>query len=136
MALQPQAGSPPLDRAMAGASAEKRQRDLKELEEMQKDLTASMRGGQAPDPKKVEAMLNQLKQKHGSTVAGVNLDVVIKNLQVAQELQVLALEIQRESAKPGGGDKQKMQAYIAQLTKLQSQLRTDITVPPTASAAK
>lgn len=103
---------------------------------MQQQISVAMRGGQQADPKHVEALLLQLKSKHGSTVAGVNLDVVIGNLQVAQEIQVLALEMQRESAKPGGGDNKKMQGLLEQLTKLQLRLRTDISVPQVPAAKK
>ncbi len=67
---------------------------------------------------------------------GVNLDAVISNLQTAQEIQALAQEIQQESAKPGGGDGKKMQAYVAQLTKLQSRMRMDISVPQKPEATK
>ena len=133
VALPGQALGGPLVSAASAAAA---QRDFQELEKMQQELADSMRGGQQPDPKRVEALLNQLKQKHGSTVAGVNLDVVISNLQVAQEIQVLALDMQRESAKPGGGDIKKVQVYVEQLTKLQSRLRTDVSAPQVQPAAK
>lgn len=125
------------DRSLGAASSSAvNQRDLQQLEKMQQELTQAMQGGQQPDPKQVEALLNQLKQKHGSTVAGINLDVVIINLKVAQEIQVLALDMQRESAKPGGGDIKKMQAYVEQLTKLQLRLRTDVSAPQTSPTAK
>jgi hypothetical protein len=73
-----------------------------------------------------------LKQKHGAMVGGVNLDLVMNNLQVSQDIQALALEMQRESAKSGGGNSKKMQAYLSQLQTLQSQLRLDISTPPGA----
>lgn len=103
---------------------------------MQQELANAMRDGKQPDPKKVAEMLTRLKEKHGSTVAGVNLDAVISNLQTATEMQALALEIQHESAKPGGGDGKKMQGYVAQLTKLQSRMRMDISVPQKPEATK
>ena len=120
----------PADKAAAA------QRESKELEQMQLEIAEMLRNGKQPDPKRVAEMLTSLKQKHGAIVAGVNLDVVLNNLQVAQEIQTLALEIQRESSKPGGGDSKKMQAYVAQLTKLQAQMRMDITVPQKPVAAK
>lgn len=112
------------------------QRELKELETMQQELAGALRDGKQPDPKKVAELLTRLKEKHGATVNGVNLDAVISNLQTAQEIQALAQEIQQESAKPGGGDGKKMQAYVAQLTKLQSRMRMDISVPQKPEATK
>lgn len=120
----------PADKAAAA------QRESRELERMQLEIAEMLRDGKQPDPKRVAAMLTSLKQKHGAIVAGVNLDVVLNNLQVAQEIQTLALEIQRESSKLGGGDSKKMQAYVAQLTKLQAQMRMDITVPQKPAVAK
>ena len=132
----PQAGSPINGLPSPAGSAAGVPYDRKALEKMQQELAASMRAGQQPDPKQVEALLNELKQKHGPTVAGVNLDVVIKNLQIAQQMQALAFEIQRETVKPGGGDSKRMQGYMQQLTKLQSQLGGDITVPKTPEVTK
>lgn len=126
---QNQLNSQPMPAAPAAAAQ-------RELEKMQQELAASVRDGKQPDPKKVAEMLNLLKEKYGSTVAGVNLDAVISNLQTAQEMQALALEIQHESAKPGGGDSKKMQGYVAQLTKLQSRMRMDISVPQKPVPAK
>lgn len=131
-----QADKPLNGQPMAAGPATASQRELKELEKLQQELTESMREGKQPDPKKVAEMLNRLKEKHGSTVVGVNLDAVISNLQTAQDMQALALEIQHESGKPGGGDSKKMQGYIAQLTKLQSRMRMDISVPQKPEASK
>lgn len=131
-----QADKPLNGQPMTAGPAAASQRELKELEKLQQELTDSMRDGKQPDPKKVAEMLNRLKEKHGSTVAGVNLDAVISNLQTAQDMQALALEIQHESGKPGGGDSKKMQGYIAQLTKLQSRMRMDISVPQKPEASK
>ena len=120
----------PADKAAAA------KRESRGVEQMQLEIAEMLRDGKQPDPKRVAELLTSLKQKHGAIVAGVNLDVVLNNLQVAQEIQTLALEIQRESGKPGGGDSKKMQAYAAQLTKLQAQMRMDITVPQKPAAAK
>lgn len=120
----------PADKAVAA------QRESRELEQMQLEIAEMLRDGKQPDPKRIAEMLTSLKQKHGAIIAGVNLDAVLNNLQVAQEIQTLALEVQRESGKPGGGDSKKMQAYVAQLTKLQAQMRMDITVPQKSAATK
>lgn len=120
----------PADRATAA------QRESRELEQMQLEISEMLRDGKQPDPKRIAEMLTSLKQKHGAVVAGVNLDAVLNNLQVAQEIQTLALEVQREGNKPGGGDSKQMQAYVAQLTKLQAKMRMDITVPQKPAAAQ
>lgn len=115
------------------------QRDLKELEKIKMELSDAMRDGKQADPKKVVEALVKLKQMNGSAVSGVNLDAVINNVEKAQEMQALALEMQRESNKPGGPDRKALLAYVEQLKKLQAQVRTDFSVPQkpvSAMAAK
>jgi hypothetical protein len=101
--------------------------DAKEMERMQQEISALQSSGKPPDPKRVEEMLTTLRQTHGPIAGGINLDIVINNLQVSQKMQTLALDMQAESNKPGGGSTAKMQGYMEQLNKLQSQMRTDIT---------
>ncbi len=101
--------------------------DAKEMERMQQEISALQSSGKPPDPKRVVEMLTTLRQTHGPIAGGINLDIVINNLQVSQKMQTLALDMQAESTKPGGGNTAKMQGYMEQLNKLQSQMRTDIT---------
>ncbi len=126
--------SVPLDKAPSKDG----ERDLKELERMQSELATSVRDGKQPDHKKVADLLNKVKQMRGPVVGGVNLDAVLNNLEKAGEMQTLALEMQRESAKPGGPDRKALLANVEKLKKLQSEIRNDISVPqaPVAGAAK
>jgi hypothetical protein len=133
---QQQSGMPDKNQPAPAGTAASAPHELKELEKMQQALAESMRGGKQPDTRQVLELLNQMKQKYGSTAGGVNLDAVITNLQVAQDIQVVAVEMQTESAKSGGGDRKKLQSSMEKLTKLQSQLRTDIAAPNTLGNTK
>jgi hypothetical protein len=106
--------------------------DAQATEKLAERLAELEQSGAQADPKKIAETLAALKQKHGAMVGGVTLDLVMNNLQVSQDIQALALEMQRESAKSGGGNSKKMQAYLSQLQTLQSQLRLDISTPPGA----
>lgn len=118
------------------ANAAGAQQNLIKLKTMQQDLAASIRDGKQPDPKKVVALLTEIKRTNGSTVAGVNLDAVLNNLEQSQKIQALAVEIQHETAKSGGPDKKVLAAYFEKLKQLQSQLRMDISAPQKTEAAK
>jgi murein L,D-transpeptidase YcbB/YkuD len=127
----------PLESALnSPASAVGAQQNLIKLKTMQQELAASMRDGKQPDPKKVVALLTEIKRTNGSTVAGVNLDAVLNNLEQSQKIQALAIEIQHENAKPGGPDKKVLAAHFEKLKQLQSQLRMDISAPQKTEAAK
>lgn len=128
----PPGASAPVDMRAAG----QRQRDLIELKKMHTELAVSMREGRPVDPKKVAEALAKLKQIYGSTVAGVNLDAVITNVEKAQEMQALAMEIQREAGKAGGPDRKVLLAQVDKLKKLQSQLRTDVAAVPKPAPAE
>jgi hypothetical protein len=106
--------------------------DAQATEKLAERLAELQQSGAQADPKKIAETLAALKQQHGAMVGGVNLDLVMNNLQVSQDIQALALEMQRESAKSGSVNSKKMQAYLSQLQNLQSQLRLDISTPPGA----
>lgn len=98
-----------------------------ELQKFQDELLATVQSGN-PDAKKLKEILTRLKQTQGNTVGGVNVDVLLNNLEKSQQIQDVATQLQKESQKPGGPDQRKMQDYMDSLKKLQAQMRTDVMV--------
>lgn len=98
-----------------------------ELQKFQDELLATVQSGN-PDSKRLKEILTRLKQTQGNTVGGVNVDVLLNNLEKSQQIQDVAAQLQKESQKPGGPDQRKMQEYMDSLKKLQAQMRTDVMV--------
>lgn len=105
------------------------------LQQIQAELQALTAGGRQPTPAEVERVLAKLQDNQGSAVvAGVNLEVLRHNLRVAEQMRVLALEVQRLSAQPTPENTARMQQLSAQLMQLQGQLQPDIrTAAPLSS---
>jgi uncharacterized membrane protein len=99
-----------------------------ELDGIQTELLAAMQT-QKPDTKRMIEILNRLKQSPDTKVSGINIDVLINNMEKSQQMQDLAAEIQKESTKPGGVDTKRLQEQVERLKKLQSQVRTDVLLP-------
>jgi hypothetical protein len=106
-----------------------REKDVQDMQQFQRELQQATVNGK-PDPKKMIEAFERLKQARGSIVGGMNVDVMINNLQKAQQMQDLAAEIQKEANKGGAQDPKKMQDYMDRLHKLQAQLRTDVMAAP------
>lgn len=119
----------PAPAAGAAVTALERQRAL---EKMQVDLASAARDVNHTDPKKVIALLTEMKKTYGSTVAGVNLDAMLNNVEKAQAMKIVAENIQLEAKKPGGPNRAALLAEMEQLKQLQAQMRTDISVPQTS----
>jgi hypothetical protein len=109
-----------------------REKELQDMQQFQLELQQATVNGK-PDPKKMIEVFERLKQTRGPVVGGVNVDVMINNLEKAQQMQDLAAEIQKEANKGGTQDPKKMQDYMDRLRKLQSQLRTDVMVAPASA---
>lgn len=122
--------------ALAGAprsEAAQSKSDLADINKMQDELLAIVQSGN-PDTKKLAEVLHRLKQTQGANVGGVNVDVLINNLEKSQQLQDLSVEMQKEAQKPGGPDQKKMQENVERLKKIQAQMRTDVMVPNAGGA--
>ncbi len=130
----PTSGSHQTTSATGVTGASRTKPNLAELEKMQVELLAAVQSGK-PDVKKLSEVLHRLKQTQGANVGGVNIDALINNLEKSQQLQDLSMEMQKETQKVGGPDQKKMQDNIERLKKLQAQMRTDVAVPPTGTAA-
>ena len=95
-------------------------------------LTAN---GRQPTPAEMNVVLADLERVEGSSViSGINVGAVRNNLVKVDEMQRLGEQMKTESTKPGGGDIQKLNAMMARIQKLQSEMRLDITVSPPAPA--
>lgn len=122
--------------AIAGAprsGAAQSKSDLADINKMQTELLAIVQSGN-PDTKKLAEVLHRLKQTQGANVGGVNVDVLINNLEKSQQLQDLSVEMQKEAQKAGGPDQKKMQENVERLKKIQAQMRTDVMVPNAGAA--
>ena len=94
-------------------------------------LTAN---GRQPTPAEMNVVLAELERIEGSSViSGINVGAVRNNLMKVDEMQRLGEQMKTESTKPGGGDVQKLNALLARIQKLQSEMRLDIAVPPPAA---
>ncbi len=94
-------------------------------------LTAN---GRQPTPAEMNVVLAELERIEGSSViSGINVGAVRNNLMKVDEMQRLGEQMKAESTKPGGGDVQKLNALLARIQKLQSEMRLDIAVPPPAA---
>ncbi|MBR7800852.1 hypothetical protein [Undibacterium fentianense] len=98
-----------------------------ELQKMQSELLTAVQSGN-PDPKRLKEILLHLKQTQGNNVGGVNVDVLIGNLDASQQLQTIAAEVQKEAQKPGGPDQRKMQELTDKMKRVQGQMRTDVMI--------
>lgn len=104
--------------------------DPQAMAALQDKFARIIEGGRQPSPAEVEALLGELERAQGSSVVGgVRIDVLRSNLLKSQQMQVLAEEIQRLAEQPGGPDQQAIQRKLAELQKLQSELRLDLMAP-------
>lgn len=90
-------------------------------------LTAN---GRHPTPAEMNDVLGDLERVEGSSaLGGVNIAALRENLVAVDKLQKLSLELQAESQKPGGGDKQKIQSILAQLKQIQANMNYNVAAP-------
>lgn len=93
--------------------------------------------GRHPSIAELNDVLGDMERVEGSpVVAGVDIGALRQNLAAVDKLQKLSLELQTESQKPGGGDKQKIQDILAQLKQIQADMDLNIAVPTPAAAAQ
>ncbi|MGA7296955.1 MAG: hypothetical protein WBW92_05555 [Rhodanobacteraceae bacterium] len=94
-------------------------------------LTAN---GRHATPAEMSQVLGDLERVEGSpVVAGVDIGALRKNLIAVDKLQNLSRELQAESQKPGGGDKQRIQQILVQLKQIQSEMNYNTTAIPAAA---
>ncbi|HET6633218.1 MAG TPA: hypothetical protein VFG73_10990 [Rhodanobacteraceae bacterium] len=73
------------------------------------------------------SVLGELEKLDGSHLSGINIAAVRKNLEQVGELQRVARELQAESQRPGGGDKQKIQDLLARLKEIEAGMQFNLT---------
>ena len=94
-------------------------------------------GGRHPTPAEMDSVLGDMQRMEGSSVvAGVDIEALRQNLANVQKLQRVSQELQAESQKPGGGDKQKIQALLAQLKQIQSNMNYNVARGASAQPAR
>ena len=102
-----------------------------EREAIRQRLVELTAGGRHPTPAELNDVLADLERNAGSPiVAGVNIGALRSNLAAVDKLQKLGLELQAETRKPGGGDKQKIESILEQLRQVQSGMDLGVAVPP------
>lgn len=102
---------------------------------IQQELAALVAGGQSADTKKLDKLLADVARVQGSsTIGGVNIDSLRHNLAIAEQMKVLAIEIEQTTAQGEKMDTVKMQAQMAKLMELQAKMRMDMGVPTAAAA--
>lgn len=116
-------------------SAEESKKKLEELNKIQAEITANMQNGQ-PDINKLKATLYKMKQTQGDVVGGVNIGILINNLEKAQQIQELALEMQNNTGKVGSFDQKKQEINLKKMQQLQAEMRTDFVASPTINQSK
>lgn len=121
--------------AQKPTGADESKKKLEELNKIQAEITANMQNGQ-PDIKKLTATLYKMKQTQGDVVGGVNIGILITNLEKAQQIQELALEMQNNTGKVGSFDQKKQELNLKKMQQLQAEMRTDFVVPPSVNKSK
>jgi cell fate (sporulation/competence/biofilm development) regulator YlbF (YheA/YmcA/DUF963 family) len=116
-------------------SAEESKKKLEELNKIQAEITANMQNGQ-PDINKLKATLYKMKQTQGDVVGGVNIGILINNLEKAQQIQELALEMQNNTGKVGSFDQKKQEINLKKMQQLQAEMRTDFVASPNINKSK
>lgn len=98
-----------------------------------------LQANETPDPQQVASAIEKLEQSHGSaTLQGIRLDVLRRNLELSNSMQLLATEISemlKNSANGGtaaNSDQQLLKAKQGQLEALAKQIRFDIAAPQTS----
>ncbi|MDH5821607.1 hypothetical protein QFW77_01180 [Luteimonas sp. RD2P54] len=112
-------------RAQAEQATEQSRRALAELQARSAANEAGIRAS--------IARLDELQAAQGAQ-AGVNLDALRANLEVALRMQRITQEVQALSLQPSGADRTAaMRAKVDELNQLQGQLRYDIGAQPPAA---
>jgi hypothetical protein len=111
---------------------------LARLQALQQELRSMTSNGQQPDPEAADRILGELIEIQGaSVISGVDLNVLRKNLKVAQNIQNLAKALEEEGRKPHP-DGKKMNELRNSIYQEQQSLLSNaghIISPPTAGTA-
>lgn len=93
------------------------------------NLTAN---GRHPTPAEMDSVLGDLERVEGKpVVAGVDLAALRQNLAAVQKLQRISQQLQAETQRPGGGDKKKIEALLAELRQVQAGMNYNVgKLPP------
>lgn len=104
--------------------------DAPSLSSIQQELQALTAAGRQPTPAEVEQVLAKLQANQGSAVvAGINLETLRANLRIAEQMRMVAAEVQHLAAQPTPENTARMQQLSAQLLQLQGQLQADVRAP-------
>jgi|GEM_PF-3864442 hypothetical protein len=96
---------------------------LKELQARFKEISGP---GKTPDIDELDQLLGELIDIQGTAViGGVDLNVLRENLQVAQEVQALAKELEIESKRPSP-DQNRILEITKEIQAMQGRLKTNI----------
>lgn len=137
-ATAPSAAMPPPWMNAPGAAAPKAANPerVRELRAVQARLSSLMAGGRKPDPKELNAVLDDLIRIQGTTViGGVDFAVLKNNLAKSQEIEALAREMEQVSKQPKP-DAKRIQALMEKIQAAQAGLRSDVMAPSPAAAAQ
>lgn len=99
------------------------------IDEIQAELQALTATGRQPSATEVDRVLAKLQQNQGkSAVGGVDLQALRNNLQLVERIRVLGEQMQPLAQNPSAENTQKMQAMAAEMMRLQSSMRLDVSV--------
>lgn len=101
------------------------------LEDIQAELNALKAGGRTPQPGELDGVFEKLERYNGgSTMAGVDLRAVRKNLQAAARIQTLTEQMRPLAESPTPENLQKLQTLLADMRQAQSGMTSDMGAAP------
>lgn len=108
-----------------------RPENIQKLQGIQQRLLGLMASGKAADIDEISKLLTELQamQKTGVNFQGMDFSIAQNNLELVKQIQVLSDEIQLLS-KHSPVDSNKLNAAIAKLNKLQTQIKSPISAIP------
>ncbi|GAB4090411.1 hypothetical protein [Hydrogenophaga soli] len=101
------------------------------LEDIQAELNALKAGGRTPQPAELDGVFEKLERYNGgSTMGGVDLRAVRKNLQAAARIQTLTEQMRPLAESPTPENLQKLQTLLADMRQAQSGMTSDMGAAP------